>query len=58
MVILKIIKKAKNSYPGKYYTSLKEKILKECEYEQLFPYEANSITKILPLTDEAPKPLE
>jgi isoleucyl-tRNA synthetase len=42
--------------PWKIVAEFKGKDLEGCEYEQLLPYEANSVKNILPLTDEIPKP--
>ncbi|HEX8335029.1 MAG TPA: isoleucine--tRNA ligase [Segetibacter sp.] len=49
-------KEGEKLLPWKTLIEFKGKDIEECEYDQLLPYEANSINNILPLTDEAPKP--
>jgi isoleucyl-tRNA synthetase len=44
--------------PWKILAEFKGKDVEGCRYEQLLPYEANSVKNIQPLTDEAPDPFK
>ena len=51
-------KESEKILPWKILTEFKGTDIEGTQYEQLLSYEANSLEKILPLTDEAPNPFQ